>query len=57
MFEEHDKVRHKPTGEICFTIVIDEGDEGVVYGLESGDQCRKDRFIWCDEDNIESIER
>lgn len=57
MFEEFDKVRYKPTGEICFIIVVDDGPDGAVYGLESEDQYKDDWFRWCEEDEIELIER
>lgn len=57
MFEEFDKVRYKPTGEICFVIVVDDGPDGAVYGLESEDQYKDDWFRWCEEDEIELIER
>ena len=57
MFEEHDKVIYKPTGEICFIIVVDEGEDGIIYGLESEDQYKEDWFRWCDEDDIELLDR
>lgn len=53
MFSEYDKVRYKPTGEVCFIVVVDEGDAGTVYGLESEDQDKVDWFIWCEEYEIE----
>ncbi|MBQ3301619.1 MAG: hypothetical protein IJH04_05705 [Eggerthellaceae bacterium] len=53
MFSEYDKVRYKPTGETCFIVIVDEGDAGTVYGLESEDQERDDWFKWCEESDIE----
>ena len=56
MFEEFDKVIYKPTGEPCFIVAVDDGDDGVVYGLESEDQTKANWFRWCDEDEIEPFE-
>lgn len=56
MFSEFDTVRLKQTGETYFVIVIDEGPEGVIYGLELEDQERDDWFRWCTEDELEPYE-
>lgn len=55
MFKEYDKVRFKPTGEVCFVIVVDEEADDVIYGLESEDQEKEDWFRWCKEDDLELV--
>ena len=56
-YELYDKVRYIPTGEVCFVIDVDTGEDGIVYGLESEDQYEEDWFKWCEEGDMELLER
>ena len=56
VYSLYDKVRHIPSGKICFIIDVDEGDDGAVFGLEAEDQADTDWFYWAEEDEIEPVE-